>query len=968
MSEPDRVECAGDPGLCVGAGARLGILPGVMAVIVVGVGLATGLGNGHRAVAGEVAADSARVEFFESKVRPILVEHCYRCHSAGSKSIKGGLRLDDAAALRKGGDTGLAVTPGDPAASLLMKAVRYEDESLRMPPKAKLPAESIAVLEFWIKSGAVFAPAAAVKAKVPPGLDFESARSHWAYQPIREPAVPAVKHADWANAPLDRFVLAKLEQAGLEPAPRADRRTLIRRACFDLVGLPPSPAEVDAFVRDDAPDAFARLVDRLLASPHYGERWGRHWMDVARYADTKDGVLMYGDDRVRPFAYTYRDYVIRALNRDLGYDAFVHDQLAADSCAPANEPWRLAAMGFLTLGRMFDNNIPDQIDDKIDTVTRGFLGLTVACARCHDHKYDAIPTADYYSLYGVFASCEAPLEPPLVEPVRGPAAQAFEREIAPKRKELRDFLDSQYKLLRETARKRTPDYLVRASTMAPDPLETAVFFLSLAPEDLRPQIVARWRRYLAQRLKADDPVFGPWHDLAALPDPDFAAGASVVLARWAGKRPGTSAGTLNPLVAAALAASSIHTRADVARLYGDLLVKAAETPAGSANANALAHAAHEQVRAILLGRESPAYFPRSQTLLYMSRGEKDAFGGKTVELDRMATKNRFAPARAMVLVDSEDLHDPRIFVRGNSSAPGRHVPRQFLQVVAGPNRKPFPHGGGRRDLADAITNPANPLTARVIVNRVWMHHMGDPLVATPSDFGTRSTPPAQPELLDYLAARFMADGWSLKTLHRRIMLSSVYQQSSADRPACRKVDPENQLLWRAKRRRLDFEAMRDAMLAVAGRLDSRMLGRPIDAAGDPACGRRTVYGMVDRQSLPGVFRAFDFASPDQSAERRPSTTVPQQALFAMNAPFTLEQARALAASPAVASARDPRGKIQALYQAVLDRAASAGETAVAEQFLAASACAAGNGPRSHASGLEQLAQVLLMTNEFLFLD
>ena len=335
------------------------------------------------------------------------------------------------------------------------------------------------------------------RAKPPPGLDFESARSHWAYQPIRCPPVPTVVRRDWSVSPIDSFVLASLEAAGLTPSPAADRRTLIRRAYYDLTGLPPTAADVEAFANDRSPDAFARVVDRLLTSPHYGERWGRHWLDVARYADTKDGVLMFGDDRVRPYSYTYRDYVIRAFNENLGFDRFIHEQLAADVVAPKDEPWRLAAMGFLTLGKGFDNNLHDQIDDRIDTVTRGLLGLTVACARCHDHKYDAIPTADYYSLYGVFASSEAPLELPLIDRVdpHRASVDAAEKLIAAKQIELRQFLDNQYKLLSEAARQRTPDYLVRAATTPPDPLETAIFYLSLAPEDLRPQIVARWRRY-----------------------------------------------------------------------------------------------------------------------------------------------------------------------------------------------------------------------------------------------------------------------------------------------------------------------------------------------------------------------------------------------------------------------------------------------------------------------------------------
>jgi hypothetical protein len=352
----------------------------------------------------------------------------------------------------------------------------------------------------------------------------------------------------------------------------------------------------------------------------------------------------------------------------------------------------------------------------------------------------------------------------------------------------------------------------------------------------------------------------------------------------------------------------------------------------------------------------------------MSRGDKDAYGTRLVELDRMTAKAQGAWPRAMVLLDAEELYEPRVFVRGNPAQPGEHVPRQFLRLLAGPDRLPFRHGSGRIDLARAITAPGNPLTSRVIVNRVWMHHFGEPLVSTPSDFGTRSASPTHPELLDFLAVRLREGRWSLKSLHRMIVLSRTYQQASLDRPECRQIDPENRLLWRFPRRRLDFEAMRDALLAIAGRLDSRMGGRPVDVAGDPANRRRTVYGMVDRQSLPAVFRAFDFASPDQSAERRPRTTVPQQALFSMNAPFVIEQARALARRGEVVSGPSVNGRIAALYRVVLARAPAASELEAIDRFLSAPESAASKSGASQLTRWEQVAQVVLMGNEFLFVE
>ncbi len=925
--------------------------------------------------------EPAGLEFFESRVRPVLVEHCYGCHSAQVRKPKGGLLLDSAEGLRKGGSSGAVLVPGKPDDSLLVQAIRYDDETTRMPPRAKLPAAAIADLEQWVKNGAAAPPDRANAARQSVvakkrGIDFAVGRKHWAYQPIRRQAAPPVKDRSWPRTPIDAFVLARLEAAGLSPSPPADRRTLLRRTCYDLIGLPPTVEEIEAFENDNADDAFARVVDRLLASPRYGERWARHWLDVARYADTKDGVLMFGNDRVRPYAYTYRDYVIRAFNQDLPFDQFVTDQLAADVAAPKHEPWRLAAMGFLTLGRMFDNNVHDQLDDRIDTVCRGLLGLTVACARCHDHKYDAISTADYYALYGVFASSEAPLELPLVErPDTRPGCVEFEKKASAKRAEIRQFLDSQYKLLLEMARQRTGDYLARAGLTEPDPLETAIFFFSLAPEDLRPQMVARWRRFLKQRATPDDPVFGPWHDLMALADADFAAEASAVLAHWSTRPAGTERGQCNPLVRAALGRASLKTRADVPRLYGVLLrdvyegSKKTKLPAQTAG-NTEAGNAFRQILEIVASHDSPAYFPVSQTYYHMSRGEKDAFGGKQVELDRMVVQAADTAApRAMVLRDSADAYDPRVFVRGNPAQPGDRVPRRFLQVLAGDRPEPFAHGSGRLDLAHAITAADNPLTSRVLVNRVWMHHFGEPLVSTPSDFGTRSNPPTHPELLDDLAARFMQSGWSLKSLHRLMVLSSTYQQASLDRPACRRVDPENHLLWRFPRRRLDLEAMRDTLLAVSGQLDPKMGGRPVDVVNDTKVGRRTVYGLVDRQSLPAVFRAFDFASPDLSSERRPRTTVPQQALFSMNAPLVIEHARALAARSEIARAGSPAAQVRALYRRVLARSPDPAELEAALRFLASDSKRLKDlHERSQLDPLQQLAQILLMTNELVFVD
>ncbi len=886
-----------------------------------------------------VASDAADAEFFETRVRPVFAEHCYRCHSTASESMKGGLRLDTRAGIVKGGDSGRVLTPSKPAESLLLKAIKHEDSVESMPPSGKLPVQAIADIEEWITRGA-----AVPESPAKTGVDLAAvARSHWAFQPIPRPDL---------DVSIDAIVRKKLAATGLDHSPAADKRTLLRRVYYDLIGLSPTWDELRAFEADASPEAYSKAVDRLLASPRYGERWGRHWLDVARYSDTKDGVLQYGEDRLRPFAYTYRDYVIRAFNDDVPFDQFVRDQLAADQVRTNAQSWRLAAMGFLTLGRGFDNNVHDVIDDRIDVVTRGLLGLTVSCARCHNHKFDPVPTADYYSLYGVFAACEVPLVLPLLDPAaKGPAE--YEKKYAEAIAGIRKMQDQQYAFLLEVYRSRVEDYLVRIATTKPDPVETAIFFFSFAPDELRPPLVGRWRQHLAKEAKPGHPVFGPWKVLLAVPDEQFAARAREILKSL-------PRASLNPLVFDALHAKPLNSKADVAKAYGALLKslhdRAKVLPPAPMNAAEL------ELLSLFEGPDGPGYFPKNQTQHFMSRGEADAFGGKLQKLDKLAVKEAAAPARAMALADLPDRRDPQVFIRGNPSNRGAAVPRQFIGVIAGPDRKPFPNGSGRLDLANAIVDDRNPLTARVLTNRIWMHHFGEPLVDTPSDFGLRTVRPLQLELLDFLAGSLKADGWSLKKLHRRIVLSETYRQSSRDSTAGREKDTENRYLWRANRRRLDFEAMRDSLLAASGRIDYTLYGRSTEIANNPTNRRRTVYGLVDRQSLPGVFRSFDFANPDQSVERRPTTTVPQQALFALNSPFVIEQAKALATRSDVDAALDPAAKVRALYRLALSREPQEGEIASALKFVN------GLDPNGKLSPWGQLAQVLLITNEFLFVD
>ena len=722
----------------------------------------------HAAAAADLAP--AQLQFFENRIRPVLADNCYKCHSAQAEKVKGGLLLDSRTGLLKGGDTGPAIVPGDPENSLLIKAVRYTDPDLQMPPKGnRLPESVVADLVAWIKMGAPDPREASVAEKA----WADSSKNHWAWQRLTKPAVPSVKDSTWAKTPVDNFILAKLEEKDLKPNPAADKRTLIRRATFDLIGLPPTTEEVNAFLKDESPDAFAKVVDRLLASPHYGERWGRHWLDVARYSDTKGQIRRQREDANYPYAWTYRDYVIHSFNEDKPFNLFVIEQLAADKLpATIRNPTNLCALGFLTLGDRFMEMRNDIINDRVDVVTKGFLGLTVTCARCHDHKFDPIPTKDYYSLFGVFANCVEPKFEPVI-----------------------------------TKNLSSPEYA----------------------------------DYYKQRM-------------------------------------------------------------DLEREKDELQAKFPE-----------------------LRRKQDR-----QGLRQLQRDLRE----NEIKIANLEMTHPGAPPRAMVLQDIRRPHDWPVLIRGDAGSKGDEVPRHFLEVLSSSYRPAFTNGSGRLDLAWAIVSKQNPITPRVLVNRVWQHHFGEGFVSTPDDFGMRSEPPSHPQLLDYLASRFEEDGWSLKKLHRLIMLSSAYQESSANNPRFALVDPDNRLLWRSNIRRLEFEALRDSLLAIGGDLDMTMYGRPVDISKEPYSTRRTIYGLVDRGDLADVMVNFDFANPDLPSGRRHETTVPQQALFLMNSPLVIEQAKKLVALPEFLVCSDESAKIDFLYERIYQRPPRPEEVKLGQEFIA----------------------------------
>lgn len=905
-----------------------------------------------------------QADFFERRVRPLLAEKCWTCH--GSQKQQGGLRLDSREALLKGNEAGAVIDLSDPSRSRLLQVLAYSQDDIQMPPQGKLPPEELAVFTAWVQQGAPWPSSAA---HTNSGKSEAAPASHWAFAPMQMPAVPEVQHRDRVQSPIDAFLISRLEAQGLMYAPPADRATFLRRAALDLWGLPPTFDEIQEFVSDPQPDAVERWIERLLSSPRYGERWGRYWLDVARYADTK-GYVFTAEPRY-PYAYTYRDYVVQAFNSDKPYDRFVIEQLAADQLGlPENAP-ELAALGFLTVGRRFLNKQEDIIDDRIDVVCRGLMALTVGCARCHDHKFDPVPTTDYYSLYGVFASCTEPEELPIIgEPQVAAEYEKFQRELQKRQQALADFERQTVEAISEDCRSKVGTYLELVAQPVPQNARDAARALSTG--EPRPTIVKRWQGYLTQRSRSPDPVFGPWHRLLAHSGAEFATMAEAWFqealqpGRWE-----TGEERVNLLVRQTLLEYQPTTPVELAHAYGGLLAEVHHRwkawKAQHPDAERLPQADEEELRQVLYGPGSPLVLSAEEVRnKVFNRAERNNYRKLQQQIEAWQASSPGAPPRAMIVRDQPRPVEPRVFLRGNPGRPGPAVPRQFLEVVAGAERQPFRQGSGRLELAQSIVDRHNPLTARVIVNRVWQHHFGYGLVRSHGDFGVRGEPPTHPELLDYLALRFMEAGWSIKQLHRWIMTSAAYQQSSLPQrrsvadPDPALVDPENRLLWKYPRQRLDLEALRDSWLYVAGALDERLGGRPFENLADPQQRRRTIYGLVNRNDLPGIYRVFDFADPDSSAPERPQTTVPQQALFAMNSPFLREQARRVTALAGTHSS--PAELVSALYRQILRRDPSDPERAAAEEFLRSTV------QEGNMSPSERLAHVLLLTNEFTFVD
>lgn len=899
----------------------------------------------------QAAAEALKApDAFESRIRPLLAANCYACHA---EAAMGGLRLDSREALMKGSETGPVIDLAAPESSTFIKVLQHAAGYPAMPKGlAKLAPGDIDLLVEWVRGGAAW-PSATTTAAATSGPAEKPVtaehRKYWAFQPLASHAPPAVKHEAWAKTPIDRFILARLEQEGLSPVGPADKRTLLRRVTLDLTGVPPTPDEVDAFLADTAADAYEKVIDRLLASPRYGETWGRMWLDVARYGEDDYRSLDPEGRGYNPYpnAHVYRDWVINALNDDLPYDQFVTAQLAADLQEGASKVRNLPALGFLGLGPWFYDNgaveitRADERHDRVDAVSRGLLGLTVGCARCHDHKYDPIPTKDYYALAGVFLNTEYHEYPQAPQAV----VEAFkkdEKAIKKKQEMLGEFTKVEAEQLAATLAFQTAKYMKAAWQVQGEPKKDKAEILE--KEKLDFELFERWLEFL-RRPPTYYPFLKDWQAMIAR------GGTATEAATLA-----TSFQDL--LVGLVLEEREIQKENDIIKARALPTAKPKELanlpnefktnddfcPGCGLELRSMAKdrtALYRDVFVVDLRTDSFVPGQRSAPGLLRFRGwsleqrlgQDRRAAIEALRKDIEAAEKALPPKFTYVhgVRDLAETSEIKVHVRGNPVRLGDTVPRGFLTVLSPGERVRFSQGSGRLELARTIL--AQPLAMRVIVNRVWKEHFGTGLVNTPSNFGLNGEKPTHPELIDHLAQYFVDHKRSLKALHKEILRSAVYQLSADDEPAARAKDGGNRLYWRANRRRMSAEQIRDSVLSVSGGLDEKMGGPSVVLT--PLNGRRTIYGKVSRYKLDEFLQLFDFPSPSQTAEQRFSTNVPLQRLFFMNSDFVQQHAERLATS--VADDADDEARITKVYRLVFGRAPTDKERQAGRDFLASEA-------------------------------
>ncbi len=1122
---------------------RFELAIGILAFIVLGANLSA-----------QLSPDE--IEFFEKKIRPVLAEKCYVCHGSKTEPMAG-LRVDSKEALLKGGSRGTSIVSGDPDASILIQAIRYTDIKLKMPPSGKLPDEQIRDFEHWVRIGAPDprsnSPGPAVT-KIE-AIDLEEGRKFWAFQPLRPDThagvKASVKRKGWATSPIDDYVLAKLEEKGLSPAPPADKRTLIRRVTFDLIGLPPTPQEIDNFLKDDSPGAFETLVERLLASPHYGERWGRHWLDLVRYAETNGHE--YDNDKLD--AWRYRDYVIRAFNNDRPYDQFTREHIAGDLLAAKRlredgVHWDSPlGTGFYWFGEVLnsptdsDKSRADTVDNQIDVLSKAFLGLTVACARCHDHKFDPIPTADYYSMAGILHST-AIREGWIGSPAQAEQVEKLDGRVAEVNRNIESLLAGAGLTPAETWKR----YLLAAGELlSTNEIDLPCRLEELAEEQgLERLTLDRWMAYLRQAAKQPD---HPLYAFAALAQPPDEAPPDDAPSDEADETVSASFSARLSEIRETLAELSRKTdpnhpenlkRGDVVfedfskqgydgwtaegRAFGSGPVRAIPPNqplagyAGESIANSFGGGTDRLVGSLttpkfrmpkiyvhvrLAGNASDAPFPKNpdtrvtldadghKSQIFISRQpgvwqwvtrrmtkeigrscyfeivdrsrvghiavDKIVFSDsreppllapdpRVVELlgkpglsslstlagaytelyenvsarsnssaearqlaaalrppgsaedsaspllpaeqrDRLATlqyqRRTIAdeiPESAFGMISKdENPRDVGIHLRGSHQNLGELAPRQFLQVIAGEDQAPYRNGSGRLQFAETLTSAGLPLAARVMVNRIWRHHFSTGIVASTDNFGKTGERPTHPELLDFLARQFVASGWSVKAMHRMMLLSSAYGMSSKAGQPASQLDPRNKLLHHMPVKRLEAEVIRDSVLAVSGSLNRDLFGPGVaphiseyqDGRGKPPTGpldgdgRRSIYLQVRRNFLTPMFLAFDYPSPISTIGRRGSSTVPSQALIMMNNEFVNQQAR-IWAERVAAEQLDAAGRIQGMFLAAFGRPASGAEVEEATTFLGEQRALRVGAGKDEVRPWADLAHVLMNSTEFIF--
>ena len=876
-----------------------------------------------------VATGSEAADFFETRIRPLLAKNCFACHT---DTQMGGLRLDARQNILKGGSLGPAIKPGSPQDSLLIQAVSHSHPELKMPPQGKLSAEQIEDLQAWIRDGATWPEAQATMADQEPEQEYvirPEYREFWSFQPVRKPEIPSLDGDSWSRTDLDRFILEQLDQQDLRPGERTSQRMLIRRATLDLIGLPPTPKEVDDFVADSSPDAFAKVVDRLLDSPHYGERWGRHWLDLARYGA---GVSSASRDSPYPHAYRYRDWVIDAFNHDMPYDHFVKAQLAADLFPQEEREDLLPALGFHALS---NHDV-----DRVDVTGRVFLGLTLGCAQCHDHKYDPIPTKDFYSLQGVFSSSKkheySLASDQVVQAYKDAKKLADDKKI-----EIDEFLKRVTDQLIDIFMTQTADYMTAAWRVMEGGEETG----SVAQEtSLDEEILQKWVDFLNETDR-DHPFLDEWDQNRRGATPERSREMAerfqeTLLAIHKEKREMDDVNYVRLGGAKGARNQGNLTRTPVEfidpikyYLWEDLAL-GPHYRAGLQQPGGVYFLGPDEIERML----SPAW------VQYLDRQKTEL----------KALEEAVPPLYPFIhgYSESDEPKDLQVAIRGDKKNLGPVAPRRFLRILSRGEPKPFTQGSGRWELAAAIASPDNPLTARVMVNRIWQHHFGRGIVTSTSNFGRLGDRPTHPELLEYLAARFVESGGSVKSIHREMMMSATYQLSSAMIERNYEKDAVNRYYWRFNmRKRLDAEALRDSMLAVAGNLDRTQggPGKPLDDENH----RRAVYGLVSRTTPDRVLTLFDFPDARNTASQRSVTIGPLQRLYFLNNSFVVQQAEQLAARVEREAGAEDSRRIRRSYELLYARPATNKEVKTGLKFL-----------KSGDTSWTQYAQMLLASSEF----